>query len=156
MPGREDYILKFIALLRQAIAQIVKYRTTGRYNEALDAALQAQEKLFARPTAELAGLSLEEMLRLLRLDETPAAGDEKILGYAALLRETGLVYAAIDRIESAQSCFQLSLHVMLTVATVQKAPAPETLDALRDLLDRIPPAQLHPPVRELLQQVGAV
>ncbi len=154
MPGREDYILKFVALLREAIAQMVKYREKGRYADALDVALRAQEKLFARTTAELSALSLEELIRLLRVDETPAGGDEKVLGYAALLRETGLIYATMSRTSAAESCFQLALHVALTVAAAQPSPAPETLALLRDLLPRIPPEQLHPPVRELLARVG--
>src|SRR5476651_993043 len=115
MPAQEDYILRFIAMLRQAIAQMLKLRATGRYEEALQVARNTQEKLFARKTAELATLELAELLRLLRLDETRESGDEKVLGYASLLRETGLVYVATDRNDSAQICFQLALHVMLTV-----------------------------------------
>ena len=156
MPGREDYILKFVALLREAIAQMVKYREKGRYADALDAALQVQEKLFVKSTAELSTLSLDELIRLLRVDETPASGDEKVLGYAALLRETGLVYAAMSRTTPAESCFQLSLHVMLTVAAAQPAPSAALLGDIRELLARVPPEQLHPPVAELLAQLGAI
>lgn len=154
MPGREDYILRFIALLRQAIAQMLKHREAGRYAEALDVALHVQEKLFARKTAELSGLSLDELLRLLRLDETREVADEKIAGYASLLRETGLVYEAMDRTDSAQGCFQLALQVILTVAVGQKPPTADILATARDLLARIPPQQLHAPVIELLRQAG--
>ena len=154
MPGREDYILRFLALLRQAIAQMVKLRTTGRYTEALDLALQAQEKLFARTTAELAALDLDELLRLLRLDEPPATADEKVLAYAALLRETGMVYAAMDRNDSALSCFQLALHVMLTVAVGQEVVSDGMRESLRELLAMIPADQLNPPVQEMLQRLG--
>src|SRR5882724_936887 len=111
MPGREDYILSYIAQLRRAIAQMRSLRAAGRYEEALHVVLNTQQRLFGRKTAELAKLDLEEMLRLLRLDETPASGDEKALGYASLLRETGLVYEAMDRRDAAQSCFQLALQV---------------------------------------------
>jgi hypothetical protein len=154
MAIREDYILRYLALLRQAIAQMLKLRTARRYTEALDLALQAQEKLFARTTAELSALSLDELLRLLRLDETRETADEKVLAYASLLRETGLVYAAMDRAESAASCFQLALHVMLTVVVGQQAPSDEVRASLRDLLARIPPDQLHDPVKELLERAG--
>ena len=154
MPGREDYIMKFIALLREAIAQMVRHREQGRYVAALDTAIHAQEKLFSRTTAKLTSLSLEELIRLLRLDETPAAGDEKVLGYSALLRETGLVYLAMDRVPAAERCFQLALHVMLTVVAAQPARSAEALAPLRELLARIPPDQLHPPVVELLRSVG--
>lgn len=154
MAVRDDYILRFLALLRLAIAQMVKLRISGRFTEALDIALQSQEKLFARTTAELSTLSLEELLRLLRLDEPREKADEKVLVYGALLRETGLVYAAMDRDDSALSCFQLALHVMLTVAVGQQAVSDEMRLSLRELLARIPPDHLHAPVKELLQQLG--
>ena len=131
-------------------------RTAGRYEEALHVVRNTQERLFGRKTAELAKLDLEEMLRLLRLDESPASGDEKILGYASLLRETGLVYEAMDRHDAAQSCFQLALQVMLTVVTGSKEQSAETWATLRELLARIPPDELHAPVVEMLRQAGEV
>lgn len=154
MDTREDYILRFIGLLRQAIAQILNYRQSGHYNEALLAAFDAQERLFGRKTAELAALDLEDLLRLLRLDETNAAGREKVLGYAALLRETGLVYEAMDRTHLAVGCFQLALHIMLTVVVKEKIRSDEVWTSMRDLMARIPPEQLHAPVIELLRQAG--
>ncbi len=154
--AREDYILKFIALLRQAIAQMVKQREAGRHEDALFVALTTQEKLFGKKVDELSKLSLDEMIRLLRLDENADTADEKVLGYAALVRETGLIYEAMDRPDLAVNCFQLALQVMLTVVVTQKSPADETWATLRDLLGRIPPDQLHPPVKEMLQQAGAI
>ena len=154
MDTREDYILHFIGLLRQAIAQILNYRVAGQYEEALLAAFSAQEKLFGRKTAELAALDLEELLRLLRLDETSAVGREKVLGYAALLRETGLVYEAMSRHDLALGCFQLALHIMLTVVVGEKTGSDEVWTSMRDLMARIPPGQLHAPVVELLRQAG--
>jgi hypothetical protein len=154
METREDYILRFIGLLRQAIMQILHHRESGQYEDALLAAFSAQEKLFGRKTAELAALDLEDLLRLLRLDETKAAGREKVLGYAALLRETGLVYEAMDRRDLAVGCFQLALQITLTVVVEDKTRADEIWISMRDLLARIPPEQLHPPVAELLRQAG--
>jgi tetratricopeptide (TPR) repeat protein len=154
MDTREDYILRFIGLLSQAIAQILNYRVAGRYDEALLAAFSAQEKLFGRKTAELAALDLEELLRLLRLDETNAIGREKVLGYAALLRETGLVYEAMSRHDLAVGCFQLALHGMLTVVVEDENSPDEVRTLMRDLLARIPPEQLHAPVMELLRRAG--
>ncbi|HVT73664.1 MAG TPA: hypothetical protein VHD61_11035 [Lacunisphaera sp.] len=153
MAVRDDYFLRFIALLRQAIAQMVKYRLAGRYTEALDTALQAQEKLFTRTTAELAKLDLAGLIRLLRVDEPPETADEKVLIYANLLRETGLVYLAMDRNDSAENCFQLALHVLLTVASEQPNPSDEIRETLRDLLARIPPERLHPPAIEMLERM---
>lgn len=153
MAVRDDYILRYLSLLRQALARMMKYRTSGRYNEALDAAVEAQEKLFARTTAELAQLDLAHLIRLLRIDEPPGIADEKVMIYSNLLRETGLVYSALGRDDSAENCFQLALHVLLTVAAEQYPAPDETRAALRDLLARIPPDRLHPPVIEMLERM---
>jgi hypothetical protein len=151
MSVRDDYLLRFIAALRQALAEILKFRGAGRYEAALHAAFAAQEKLFGRTTAELSKLSLDELLRLLRLDESNATGREKVLGYASLLEETGLTYEAMGRTPLANSCYQLALQVMLFIAT-EEGDCPETLrEKMRVLLARIPPEELHEPVKERLR-----
>jgi hypothetical protein len=151
MSVRDDYLLRFIALLQQALADILKYRKAGRYEAALHAAFAAQEKLFSRTTAELSNLSLDELLRLLRLDESKHVAREKVLGYASLLKETGLTYEAMGRPPLAAGCFQLALQVMLSVAIADE-PCPETLrDSMRELLAKIPPETLHEPVKEMLR-----
>jgi len=151
MAVRDDYLLRFIAVLRQALAEVFKFREAGRYEAALHAAFAAQEKLFSRTTAELAKLNLDELIRLLRLDESQAAGREKVLGYASLLEETGLTYEAMGRAALATGCYQLALQVMLSVAT-EDSDCPEALrEKMSALLARIPPEELHEPVKELLR-----
>jgi len=151
MAVRDDYLLRFIAALQQALAEILKFREAGRYEAALHAAFAAQEKLFSRTTTELAKLSLDELLYLLRLDESKAAGREKVLGYASLLEETGRTYEAMGRAPLANSCYQLALQVMLSVAT-EEDECPETLrEKMRALQARIPPEELHEPVKERLR-----
>ena len=155
MAVRDDYLLRFIALLSQALAEILKFRKLGRYEAALHAAFAAQEKLFNRTTAELSTLNLDELLRLLRLDENPKAAREKILGYASLLKETGLTYEEMGRLPLATSCFQLALQVMLSIALEEKEIGPVELhEKMRDLLTKIPPEELHEPVKEMLRALG--
>jgi hypothetical protein len=154
MSVRDDYLLRLIALLSQALAEILKFRKAGRYEAALHAAFAAQEKLFCRTTAELSKLSLDELLRLLRLDESKATGREKVLGYASLLKETGLTYEAMGRAQLATGCFQLALQVMLSVAAEDGTCPEELREKMSDLLARIPPEELHEPVKELLRTLA--
>jgi len=156
MAVRDDYLLRLIALLSLALAEILKFRKAGRYEAALHAAFAAQEKLFSRTTAELSNLSLDELLRLLRLDESKATGHEKVLGYASLLRETGLTYEAMGRTSVATGCFQLALQVMLSVALEDNACTDELREKMHELLERIPPDELHEPVKEALRQIAAI
>lgn len=155
MSVRDDYILRYLALVRQALAQAVKLREEGKSDHALRVLLQAQERLFARPLDTFAGLSIDEQLALLAAGETAAVAREKRLGYAALLREAGMLYLDRDRPELAVSAFQLALHVMLSVVAEAPETAEEHLPAIRDLLARVPPELLYAPVKELLASVGA-
>jgi len=153
MSVRDDYLLRFIALLSQALADVLKYRTLGRYEASLHAAFAAQEKLFSRTTAELSNLSLDELLRLLRLDESKTAAREKVLGYASLLKETGLTYEAMGRPQLATGCFQLALQAMLSVAAEEGQCPDELRDKMSELLGKIPPDELHEPVKEALRSL---
>jgi tetratricopeptide (TPR) repeat protein len=151
MSVRDDYLLRFIALLQLAISDIVKYRKVGRYEAALHAAFAAQEKFFSRTTAELSKLSLDELLRLLRLDENKPAAREKVLGYASLLTESGLTYEAMGRAQLATGCYQLALQALLSVVAEDAVRSEELRERMSELLARIPPDELHEPVKEALR-----
>lgn len=156
MPAkRDDYILRAIEQLRIMVAAAVKLRNGGQLDQALLAIVNAQEKLFARPAAAFMSLELDEQLRLLRVGEAADSAREKGLGYAALLREAGLVYEARDKPELAASAFQSSLYIILTVAVEANQPASDDIAAtIADLLDRMPIEQLHAPVKDLLAQLA--
>jgi len=151
MPARDDYILRFVELLAKAIAQATKLRQDGKLDQALIVLVAAQERLFARPTAEFATLPLDEQLRLLTISEAPPAARTKCLGYGSLLREAGLIYQARGRPELAASAFELALEITLTVAVRANAVDAELAASVEELLPRIPPEQLHEPTKELLE-----
>lgn len=156
MPARDDYILRFINLLREALAEALRLRTAGNYEQALLTLMIAQEKLFARPAPEFLGRPLDEQLRMLTIGESDENARTKVLGYASLLREAGLVYEKRDRRDLAESAFQLALHVtLLSAASATGSARDETLEQARELLARVPADQLHEPVKELLKAVGA-
>lgn len=94
---RQDYILRLIDELRQFVTAVLHSGGKGGLEEALVAVLQAQEKLFNRPIAEIGLLELEDQLRLLGAGESPTAAREKLRAYAALLREAARVYRARDQ-----------------------------------------------------------
>ena len=156
MAVRDDYLLRYLVLIRQAIAQALKLREAGQTDHALRVLLQAQEKLFARPLASFATLTVDEQLALLASGENEETAREKRIAYASLLREAGLNYEARDRADLALSAYQLGLHVLLTVIVETNNNSDETLQLARDLLARIPPEMLHAPVKELLSAAGKV
>ena len=161
MPARDDYILRMVDLLRQAIVQSIKLREKGHPDQAMFALMVAQEKLFARRLAEFAPLPLEEQLRLLTIDEPPEAARQKVLIYAKLLGEAAFNYEARDRRDLAENTFQLALNVALhgVLSARDEAGNPteglddDTREFLGDLLKRIPPQSLHAPTMEMLQKL---
>jgi len=161
MPARDDYILRMVDLLRQAITQSIKLREKGHPDQAMFALMVAQEKLFARRLAEFAPLPLEEQLRLLTIDEPPEAARQKVLIYAKLLREAAFNYEARDRRDLAENTFQLALNVALHAALGVSDTAnsnarldDDTSEFLRDVLKRVPPQSLHAPTVEMLQKLN--
>lgn len=159
MAGREDYILRHIAMLRQLLAQALKLRTTGQPDAALRVVLQAQEKLFGRPAAEIAGLALHQQLELLAAGVSPDEARERQKGYALLLREAGLCFRARDRPDLATSAFKTALHIALQLLVTSERARSDTdaelLDFSRAVLAEIPPDQVDAPLRELLSAVDA-
>ena len=153
MPSR-DYVLRYLELVRQFLAEVTKLRESRKLDQALRVLLHAQEKLFARPAGEFVTLPLDEQLRLLTAGESTDNARAKQLGYAALLREAGEIYRLRDREDLAASANQIALHVMLTVAVEHPAIAAELLPEIRALLARVPADHLHAPVKELLARFG--
>ena len=108
---REDYLMRMTEELCEFVARAVLLRDTGQLAQALQIAVQAQERLFARPAAEFAALPVDEQLRLLTLDESPDQARAKCLAYASILEEAGNVYQARGRDDLAASALQLALYV---------------------------------------------
>jgi len=150
---RDDYILSAIEQLRLMVAAAVKLRDGGKLDQALLAIVSAQEKLFARPAPAFMGLGLDEQLHLLKVGESPDSAREKCLGYAAVLREAGIVYEARDKKELALSAFQSALYVTITIAVESEASAEKLAPSIAELLERVPAEYLFAPVKELLARL---
>jgi hypothetical protein len=151
---REDYILELIDELQAFVAEALQQGASGKLGEALMTMVRAQEKLFARPTAEFAGLGIDEQLRLLTLNETPEKARAKVLAYAALLTEGGKIYGGRGRRDLAASAFQLALYLTLTVAIGEPARAGQLQPAVADLRGRLGDEPLNPPVQALLARLA--
>jgi hypothetical protein len=155
MPTRDDYILRFLDQIGLALTEALRFRKAGKIEQAIIAVVVAQEKLFARPAAEFTGLDLGRQMHLLTIGEPPANAAIKCLGYAALLREAGNIYAVRNRADLAESAFQTALYVALSGGFGATVLGESSIDLARDLLARIPPEKLQAPVKELLAKRAA-
>jgi len=149
---RQDYLLKQIEMLRHFAARLVRTKESGGLDDMLQLSFSLQEKLFARPPADFLRLEVTEQVAALMTGESKAAGHEKCLTYAALLKETATLYEFRGRDDLAFGARQLGMHVALLVGLDQ----PEKPEAVRALVDELLPTKslddLHPPVKALLEQ----
>lgn len=152
---RRDYLLQQIDLLRQFLARVLKTGDQTDFEAALQLVIHLQEKLFPLPPAEFLQLDVDAQVAALQHGESPARGLEKGLLYAELLQNMGSLYAFRGRPELATGARQLALYVALLLALER---TPESAVAARDMVEKLvpllDPAELHPPVRELLARFG--
>jgi hypothetical protein len=150
---RQDYILRQIDLLRQFVKRVVQKRPDPELDEALLLALHLQEKLFPLPPTEFLQLELSEQIAQLRRNESPAAGNARCVAYAALLAETARLYAHKGEPDFAAGARQMALYAALSVAVDDAANA-EANRLVPELLEQLDVHTLHPPVMDLLKQLG--
>jgi hypothetical protein len=152
MPGqRQDYLLRQLEMLRHLVARLTGQREPAGLEEALQISYQLQEKLFAMPAADFLRQEVGEQVATLARNESPQRGQEKILTYAGLLRETAQVYDFRGHPELAQGARQLALHVALHVA-LDNPPHPDAAALVAELRDALELDQLYPPVRAMLEE----
>jgi len=156
MPGqRQDYLLTQIELLRQFVARLLHARDRSSLDEALRLALGMQEKLFPLPVADFLSLEVSEQLTALQAGLSPSDGRQRGLLYAELLQTTATLYDYRGRPDLAQGARQLALHIALHLSLSQPQGLPAAAAMIRTLRPLLEPAELHPPVNELLQQFEA-
>ena len=153
MPGlRQDYILTQIDLLRRFVARLANKREEAGLEEALQLAFNLQEKLFQIPPSEFLRLNVAQQIDSLMAGETKVDGAGKCLTYAQLLKETATLYQIRGRDDLAAGARQLALHIALSVVVAEPASAEKFRTLIEELDALVDHENLHPPVRELLEE----
>ena len=149
---KQDYILRQIDLLRQAVKRAVRKGPDPELDEGLLLAFHLQEKLFPVPPAEFLGLEMPGQIAALRRNESRESGNAKCRLYAALLAETAKLYDHKGQPDLAGGARQMGLFAALSVARDDSTDS-EANALARELLAAIDFQTLHPPVIALLEQV---
>jgi len=151
MAVQEDYILRLIAMLGEFLRQVTDLRAAGKHEQAMVVLMQAQEKLFGGPFPEIAALSLDEQLQRLSAGFSAKEARERQIGYALLLKEAGICYAYRGNAELAAGAFKMALHIVLGRMAAGEAADADLVKLSGELLASIPPEQIDPPLKELLE-----
>jgi len=158
---QQEYNLRHIETISRLIARLrrkgkpLEPEDTAEVNDALLLTLQLQEKNFGMPAAQFLALAADEQVAALKRAETKSAGHERCLTYATLLKHTAELYAYRGSSDLALGARLLGLHVAVSVALDHPADAAAVQTLVRDLLTVLDGADLPPPTRELLDQLGA-
>ncbi len=151
----EDYLLRMLQELRQFVSRVVRLRDAGSVEEALLAVVHARERLFGRPSPEFAKLPVDDQLAMLAKGERPDIARAKCVTYATILKEAAFIYQVQAEPALASSAFQLALYIQLQVAVQSPDDYGELREGIDDLVRRLDPETLYPPVKLLLSQLPA-
>lgn len=136
--SQRDYILRLIEQLRIFLAEIVRLRVAGRPDDALQAIVRAQERLFSEPADRFLARTPEEQFKVLTLSEPADQAREKILLQADLLAEAARVYDEKEQRALADGARHYAVQLLELATTHMRDTDDRVLatriETLRDLL----------------------
>jgi hypothetical protein len=95
LTSRRDYILRIIDEVSRLLARVIFKHRTGAQEEALQAVVEACERLFSLEASQLFQFTPEQHFVMLTRDEPPEIARDKVLLYAALNLQASRAYAAL-------------------------------------------------------------
>src|SRR5438270_138470 len=110
---RRDYILRMVEEFVQALARIRRLKNNQEMPEAFSLTEEEFKRLTGLDSASLLRLSETELLARLIGTEPLHAVEEKLFFLTTLLRETGDIAAAENRIEDSRAYYLKGLHLLL-------------------------------------------
>ena len=132
----QDYILRQIQLAGQAWARIVRLLKDRQFETAHMVLDQAYRQLLGLSPEAVLERNPNDLIARLRFDESPAAGRDKCLALATLLRASGDTAAAQGDSATAPEAYHTALLVLLDsalrdpgLALPDYVPTIESLDA---------------------------
>ncbi len=132
---RRDYILKSIEEFARALRKLLEYSKSGQWHEAAQTAGDQFQQLIGLDAAAALQLSETELLaRLIQHGATDPVG-VKAMMLAALLKATGELFTAQERVEEARISYLKGLHILLeTHGFEETAERPDFVPAVEAFL----------------------
>lgn len=113
LTSRRDYILRIIDEVGRLLARVVFKRRNGEPDQALQAVVQACERLFSLEADNLFQFTPEQHYAMLTEGETLEIARDKVLLYAALNAEAAHAYTALGNAQMARATTLNALHFAL-------------------------------------------
>lgn len=142
LTSRRDYILRIIDEVGRLLARVIFKRRSGEQEAALQALVQACERLFSLEADKLFQFTPEQHFAMLTENEPPEIARDKVLLYAALNTEAGHIYTKLGNATMARASFLNALRLSLRAQTefpAGKLPAyAPNVSLLREVLADAP------------------
>lgn len=103
LTSRRDYLLRIIDEVGRLLARVVFKRRAGQPDQALQAVVQACERLFSLEADKLFQFTADQHFVMLTEGESPEDARDKVLLYAALNAEAAQAYTALGNAPMARA-----------------------------------------------------
>ena len=154
LTSRRDYILRIIDEVSRLLARVIFKRRSGDNEAALQAIVQACERLFSLESDKLFQFTPEQHFAMLTRDEPPETARDKVLLYAALNMEAGHIYSKMRNAAMARASFVNALQLTLRARTEFPAQnLPEYAPSLAVLREALADAPLDEATQAMLKSV---
>ena len=117
LTSRRDYILRLIDEVGRLLTQAIFKQKAGAGEAALQTIVMACERLFGLEGDKLFQFTPAQHFLMLTEGETPAAARDKVLLYAALNREAGILYDQVGNRQLTQATRLNALRFTLRART---------------------------------------
>ena len=155
LTSRRDYLLRIIDEVGRMLARVIFHRQGDRPQDALQAVVQACERLFSMEADKLFQFTPEQHFEMLTEGERTETARNKVLLYAALNAEAGRIYQQMTNPTMALGSFQNALRFTLQAEeSFPREHWPEFAPNVENLLSLVQSAPLDEEIRTLLKNRG--
>lgn len=155
LTSRRDYILRIIDEVGRLLARVLLKRREGREQEALEAIVQACERLFGLEAHQLFQFTPDQHYAMLADGEPREIARQKLALYAALNAEAGQAYLRLGKRPLARATLLTALRTTLRAqADFPGVPVPACTPDAQALLAALAEEPLDPDTAALVSAAG--
>ena len=152
--SRRDYVLRIIDEVGRILARVVFKRRAGANQEALETVVVGLQRLFQLDADQVFLLTPDQHYAMLTDEESPEFARDKVLLYAALSAEAGLIYARQEKQAMARATRITALRFVLKARLAFPTEGtPDYAPKIEHLLLALSDESLDAETAELLGQV---
>jgi hypothetical protein len=133
---QKDYIMRMIEQFTEAIAIILKLKTSHQYEDALSVINQTLQKLVGLNSKTINSLSTESIINLLKLRGLPDT-TKFITWITELIKEEAEVYEFQGNHEISKSKYLKALELYLKIISLNESNVSNYFSKIKEIIDKL-------------------